>query len=72
MQGLNADLKIPDFETRMAILKKKCTILNIAINDEVLNFISQNVTTSVRDLDSALTKIVACHTLLSPDRKMSL
>lgn len=67
MQGLNADLKIPDFETRMAILKKKCTILNIAINDEVLNFISQNVTTSVRDLESALTKIVAYSQLIKKE-----
>ena len=64
MSGLQADLKIPDFETRMAILKKKCSRLNISIKDEVLEFISKNVTTSVRDLEAALTKIVAYSDLI--------
>ena len=64
MSGLNADLKLPDFETRMAILKKKCSRLNVSIKDEVLEFISKNVTTSVRDLESALTKIVAYSDLI--------
>lgn len=64
MSGLNADLKLPDFETRMAILKKKCSRLNASIKDEVLEFISKNVTTSVRDLESALTKIVAYSDLI--------
>ena len=59
MSGLNTDLKLPDFEGRVAILKNKCAQQNININDEILNFISQSVTTNVRELEAALTKIVA-------------
>jgi chromosomal replication initiator protein len=59
MSGLNADLKLPVFEARVAILKQKCAQQNIHINDEILNFISQSVTTNVRELEAALTKIVA-------------
>ena len=63
MSGLQADLKIPDFETRMAILKRKCSPSK-HINDDVLEYISKNVTTSVRDLESALTKIMAYSDLI--------
>lgn len=64
MSGLQADLKIPDFEARMAILKNKSLLQGHAIKDEVLEFISKNVTTSVRDLESALTKIIAYSDLI--------
>lgn len=62
--GLNVDIKMPEFEARIAILKKKCALLNAVIKDEVLEFISKNVTTSVRDLEAALTKIVAYSDLI--------
>ena len=64
MSGLNADLKLPVFEARVAILRKKCAQQNIYIKDEVLEFISKSVTTSVRDLEAALTKIVAYSDLI--------
>ncbi|MBO7430754.1 MAG: chromosomal replication initiator protein DnaA [Spirochaetia bacterium] len=64
MSGLPTDLKIPDYETRIAILKKKCDQQKIFIKDEVLEFISKNVTTSVRDLEAALTKIIAYSELI--------
>ena len=67
MSGLQADLKIPDYETRMAILKKKADLKNISINNDVLEFISQNVTTSVRDLESALTTVVAYSELINKE-----
>ena len=59
MSGLNTDIKLPEFEGRLAILKRKCSQKNIVINDDVLEFISKNVTTSIRDLEAALTKIIA-------------
>ena len=59
MSGLTTDLKMLDFEGRVAVLKKKCKQQNININDEILNFISQSVTTNVRELEAALTKIIA-------------
>ena len=67
MSGLNADLKFPVFEARVAILKKKCVQQNIIIKDEVLEFISKSVTTNVRDLEAALTKIIAYSDLIRKD-----
>ncbi len=58
-RGLNVDLKPPNFETRFAILKKKAENRNIRIRDDVLELISRNITTNVRDLEAALTKLMA-------------
>jgi chromosomal replication initiator protein len=58
-RGLNVDLQPPDYETRFAILKKKADSRNISIPDNVFDLISRNVTTNVRDLEAALTKLVA-------------
>lgn len=58
-RGLNVDLLPPDFETRVAILKKKLSDKNVIIPDDVLNFMSKNITTNIRDLEAALTKLIA-------------
>jgi chromosomal replication initiator protein len=58
-RGLNVDLLPPDFETRVAILRKKLDDKNVDIPDEVLNFMSKNITTNIRDLEAALTKLIA-------------
>jgi chromosomal replication initiator protein len=58
-RGLNVDLQPPNFETRCAILKKKIENTRINIPDDVISLISKNVSTNVRDLEAALTKLVA-------------
>jgi chromosomal replication initiator protein len=58
-RGLKADLKPPDYETRCAILKKKIEELKVTIPDEVISLISKNVSSNVRDLESALTTLTA-------------
>lgn len=58
-QGLIVDLRAPDFETRFAILKKKTESLKLDIDNKILELISKNITTNIRDLESALTKIIA-------------
>jgi chromosomal replication initiator protein len=58
-RGLNVDLQPPNFETRCAILKKKIENTHINIPDDVISLISKNVSTNVRDLEAALTKLVA-------------
>jgi chromosomal replication initiator protein len=58
-RGLNVDLQPPNFETRCAILKKKIENTHITIPDDVISLISKNVSTNVRDLEAALTKLVA-------------
>lgn len=57
--GLLADLKNPDFETRVAILHKKAEPENIMLADEVINFIATNITSSVRALEGSLIRILA-------------
>ena len=57
--GLNVDLKPPNFETRFAILIKKVESMNTSISDDIIELIAQNVTSNVRDIESALTKLVA-------------
>jgi len=57
--GLPVELNPPAFETRLAILKNKVESLNISISDDILELIAQNITSNVRDMESALTKLVA-------------
>ncbi len=60
--GLITDIQPPDLETRIAILKKKIPNFNLSISnvpDNVIFYIASNITTNVRDLESALTKVVA-------------
>ncbi|MGE4583086.1 MAG: chromosomal replication initiator protein DnaA [Sphaerochaeta sp.] len=63
-RGLNVDLQPPNYETRMAILKKKTTERGVGISEEILNYIATNVCTNVRDLESSLTKLIAYSELL--------
>lgn len=57
--GLLCDLKNPDFETRVAILRKKAEPENIKISDEVLSFIAESIFSSVRALEGSLIRIMA-------------
>jgi chromosomal replication initiator protein len=57
--GLTVDIQSPDYETRMAILKKKEELDNLTIDDEVMKYIAANVKSNIRELEGALTKIVA-------------
>jgi len=58
-RGLNVDLQPPNFETRCAILKKKIEAGHVPVPDEVIEIIAKNISTNVRDLEAALTKLVA-------------
>lgn len=57
--GLLADLKSPDFETRVAILRKKAATENIDIREDVLDFIAEKIFTNVRALEGSLIRILA-------------
>lgn len=52
--GLMADIGVPDYETRMAILRKKAESDNFDIDDEVLSYIANNIKSNVRELEGAL------------------
>ena len=57
--GLLCDLKNPDFETRVAILHKKAEPENVILSDAIINFIADNITSSVRALEGSLIRILA-------------
>ena len=57
--GLLADIGVPDYETRMAILRRKQETDGIMINDEILDYIAKNIKSNVRELEGALNKLLA-------------
>jgi len=61
--GLSADLQSPDFETRIAILKKKIYNDGIIVPDEVIEYIASNITNNIRELEGALISLLAQSTL---------
>ena len=65
-RGLCIDLKIPLYETRCAILFKKLQDEHFSIPDEVVHLIAKNVSSNIRDLESALTKLAAYAELTGP------
>ncbi len=58
-RGLNVDLQPPNYETRIAILTKKIEEKKIALPEDVVELICRNIKTNVRDLEKALTKLIA-------------
>ncbi len=57
--GLIADISNPDYETRLAILRKKAQMDNINIDDEILSNIATKIDTNIRELEGALNKLIA-------------
>ena len=64
--GLIADIQPPDLETRLAIIRRKAELLNIAIPDEVSEYIGNRLKNNIRQLEGAVKKIKA-YNLLAGD-----
>jgi chromosomal replication initiator protein len=58
--GMVADIGTPDLETRAAILKNKARAKGKDVDNEIIHYIAENIKSSVRELEGALTKILAC------------
>lgn len=61
--GMIADVSSPDFETRVAILVKKCAEKNFPLSEKLLQTIAGNVQSNIRELEGALNKIIVFHQL---------
>ena len=57
--GLIADIQPPDYETRMAILKKNAENFNRQIDDEIFQYIATNIKSNIRELEGAFNRIIA-------------
>ena len=61
--GLIVDVQPPDYETRWAIIKNKALSLGLTFPDEVCDYIAENLTNNVRQIEGAVNKIKAYHDL---------
>ena len=62
--GLIADISLPDFETRVAIIKRKAELLELDLSDEVAEFIANRLKTNIRQLEGAVKKLKAANHLV--------
>jgi chromosomal replication initiator protein len=70
--GLIADIQPPDFETRIAILKKKADVENLNIPNEVMVYIASKIKSNIRELEGALIRIVAYSSLTNKEISVDL
>lgn len=70
--GLNTDLQMPDFETRIAILNKKAYQEGVEIPQDVTEYIAYNINTNVRELEGALISLLAQASLNKKDIDIEL
>ena len=70
--GLIADIQAPDYETRMAILKKNIVNYGIEIDEEILKYIATNIKSNIRELEGALRKVIANSKLNNMELSMAL
>lgn len=57
--GLTIDVVLPDYETRVAILRKKAESLNINIKNEICEYIAERINSNIRELEGALSRMIA-------------
>lgn len=65
--GLITDITPPDLETRIAILSKKAKAEGLEIPNEVMLYIANQIDTNIRELEGALTRVIAYSTLVNAD-----
>ena len=70
--GLIADISNADYETRLAILRKKAQLDNIIIDDEILANIANRIDTNIRELEGALNKLIARANLINSPITMEM
>ena len=70
--GLISDIQPPDFETRIAILKKKADVEHLNVPNEVMVYIANKIQSNIRELEGALIRIVAFSSLTNKEISVDL
>lgn len=70
--GMIADIQPPDYETRMAILKKRSELENENLSDEILDYIAKNIDSNIRELEGAFKKVTALNKLVNVNAEANL
>jgi chromosomal replication initiator protein DnaA len=71
-KGLTVDIQPPDDETRRSIIKVKARGKKLKLNEEMVGYIAQMITSDIRELEGALNKIVAFSTIMKMEVDMAL
>jgi len=62
--GIKADITLPELETKIAIIKKKCELDGINLNDDIINYIATNMGDNIREIESAIINLNAYASLM--------
>ena len=66
-QGITAEIKIPDYETRVAIIRNKIENKNAYFPDDVIDYIATNIKSNIRSIEGAINKLIAYSNLENTD-----
>ena len=69
---MQADIEMPDFETRMAIVRKKAEALDLVLSDNVVRIIAEKIKTNIRQLEGTVNKIWALTTYTNETPSISM
>ena len=70
-QGLIADIQSPDYETRIAVIKRKCKLLSLDLTEEVTDYIATRLSTNMRQLEGCVKKLKAYEHLMNTAPQMA-
>lgn len=70
--GVMKEIEAPNYETRIAILKKKAEQLNVEMSEEIYHYVASIITTNNRELEGAMKMIVSLHRLMKKEINLSL
>ncbi|MCX7991326.1 MAG: chromosomal replication initiator protein DnaA [Proteobacteria bacterium] len=70
--GLVVDIQPPEYETRVAIIKSKTAYHNVTLPDEIIHFIATNINKNIREMEGALTKLLAYSSLTKKKLNLNL
>jgi len=70
--GLIVDIQPPELETRIAIIQNKAKLFNLKLSPEIVDFIAQNISSNVREIEGALIKISAFKSIMRRPVTLSL
>ena len=70
--GLSAQLNSPDHETKVKIIRSKASKMNAQLSDEVVNYLAENISANVREIEGALSSLVAHASFLGKKISISL